>query len=172
MARVDFTNLMEPIEPTFDQPKRYRRVKNDSFYPGVEIEVYVNEADKDDVYLAPRSVCEILGLNRNWLNTSYQRASVLDRLVRLGFNPEKRMVDVLVEKSATHLHRPCVALDRKDFDALMDYAVSIGKKDAIAIQNAFMLLGLLGVAGVSNNPAEDREAFIRLHEQCKRELGV
>ena len=169
MARIDFTDLLSSMEAT-QEPAKYRRLKDNSIIPGLEVEVYVSESDSSDVYFAPRSACELLGLNRNWLNTSYDRPSTMDRLSRFGFKAEKRMVNVMLENSATRLSKPCIALDRQDFDALMEYAASVGKREAIALRNAFMLLGLVGAAGLADNPAKTREAFLNIYNQCKVEL--
>jgi len=182
VATVDFTAQLRELEAKRAEteaqyPPLYKRVMSVDAVPCVALELYVNVKDDKDIYFSTRSACVALGLSANWLSLCYLRPSVMSRLVDEGFSPEKRFVNVLVGGKSDRLTKPCIALDRKDFDALLDYAAHVVKKpEALALYGAFMLTGLNSVAGFNHTPAEKLRAFehtyTKLREQYEAKSHV
>jgi hypothetical protein len=175
MAYVDFTDKLEEMEkPVLGPsiaPQKYRKVVDTRLLPGIAVEVFVNVGNSDDIYLSPGFCCEVVGLARNWLNVSYRRPKTMRRLEDLGFSGEKRFIDVLVPNSPTGMTRPCLALSRSDFDALLDYACELKKSEAIALQNTFTATGLLSVAGLTDTPELYAEHFRAAYTSFLSDLG-
>jgi hypothetical protein len=165
MAVFDFTDRLRELEEKMKSvpqpPPRYRKTSSNRFFSGLVVEIFVNEKDDDDIYLSPGSCCELVGLSRWWLNGAYSRTGTMQKLVSHGMSPEKQFIDVLVPNSATKMTRPCLAIDRAGFDALLEYACELGKPKAIALRGTFMITGLLGVAGMTET-SESYETHFKL----------
>jgi hypothetical protein len=173
MATLDFTDRLRAMEEQMSRntlPPKYKKVFDDGLIPGIGVEMFVNTKDGSDVFLSPGFCCELVGMGRNWLSTSYLRPSVMQRLSGFGFNPEKRFISVLVPNSRTGMTRPSIALDRVDMDALIDYACELGKPKAIAIRNTFMLTALTSIAGFAQSDEEYRRNFQHIYAKCLSEL--
>lgn len=168
MATVDLTEAMRAM-PVPIKVIRYRRITSKDWVPAIDLQVYVNSRDPNDVYISAQSACVVLGLNRRWLSVAEGRASTMERLASCGFSDQKTMLNVTVENSPTGLAKPSRGLTQADFDALMEYAASIGKKPALILRNAFFAFGLVTIAGLST-PETRRECFRVCLEQSRREL--
>ena len=171
MTTVNLTEKLKAFELEMTQrpklPSTYDRKLNSDLMPGLKIEVYQSRGNAEDVLFSAQSACEILGLSRNWLNTSMKRTTTMAKLETLGFGLEKRLVPVAIDSSPSALTRKCLALDRSDFTALARYAAAIGREEAVIIRNTFMLLGLLSVTGLTGDFSAQ---FKVAYAQCQREI--
>jgi hypothetical protein len=174
MATIDFTDRLRDMEEQLRNmpaaPPRYKKVLDGLLIPGLEIELFVNEQNPDDIYLSPGFCCELVGLSRKWLGGAYARMGTMQKLAAFGMSPEKRFVDVLVPNSPTRMTRACLVIDRAGLDALIDYACELGKPKAIAIRNTFMVTALTSIAGFAQSDEEYRRNFQHIYTKCLSEL--
>lgn len=174
---TDFTAQLQQIEKENAErlagmSPTYKRKERQDYVPGMTVTLYVNQLDADDIMIAAQSVCELIGLNKNWLTQAFSRPKTIEKLKRFGFSGERKLLDVAVPNSATGLTKPSTGLDRQDFHAVLDYADALGRKKAGAIKVGFMSLGLVSAAGLGDNPQDNRKIFLDAYNEAMRASDV
>jgi hypothetical protein len=174
---TDFTAQLQEIERKnaarlASMTPTYRREDRQDYIPGMTVTLYVNQLDADDVMFSAQSACELLGLHKNWLTQAFARPKTVEKLKHFGFSGERRLLNVTVPNSATGMTKPSTGLDRQDFNAVLDYADALGKKEAGAIKVGFMSLGLVSAAGLGDNPQDKRKIFLDAYNEAMRTSDV
>jgi hypothetical protein len=104
------------------------------FFDGLEVDGY--RLPDGEFRVGISGAGEVLGYQRNWLGRVLERGgNTLKSLQGMGFTQE-------IQKVVTNLGRPPETISLRDFNRLIVYGVSDGKKAALALQLALTEVAL------------------------------
>ncbi len=163
-------DLMEPLPEEIlpvDRSRPSRRVKSRKvvFFDGLTVDGY--QIPSGEFRIGTSGASTVLGYSEDWLSwlLANKTGDPIQALRRLGFTGETQMV--IIETSRGEREAQTISL--RDFDHLISYGASEGKKAAYALQVALakVHLGVLeffrDAFGELHLPSDERRRFQKVY---------